>query len=259
MKEEKNNFGILILGIALVFVVFGVFIYYKNYKDNLPVKKEEKEKIEHKKEFIGELYNNIKFTYENDIVISTLDLDKMKKGYTVSEFSEDLIISYGLIHLEENDIGHEANYRPVADKDGYRYTGTYVKASLVKGHVNHVLGSGITYNDKTVTFRNVRYYYDARLKIYRIYKNNYNKTIDKITYYTADWDEENIYITEYSAYTYKTDTRYNSFTRYENILPIGITDKNIEENLDLVDKYKYTFKFNKGTDNYYLNKIEYIK
>ena len=174
-------------------------------------------------------------------------------------FSDELKITYGLKEQPVANIGTEKISKPVTDSDGYTYNGKYIKASAVQGKIKSIFGSNVEYTNKSVTYVDKKYVYDSKALVYRIYEKKYNKQIDKITYITSTWDDDNIYITEYVAYTKILTDPQTSFTRHNKLLPINITSTNIEENLDIIDKYKYTFTYNEAVKTYNLTKIEYIK
>ena len=138
------------------------------------------------------------------------------------------------------------------------YSGKYIKASLVKNQINRILGN-IQYKDTTIVLPNIKYVYNQSTNNYDIYEKVYTSKVLKITHIESDYDDDNIYITEYSAYTNTSINPNLSYTRHNKLLPINITKDNIIENLDIIDSYKYTFSLDKQSNNYILSKIEYIK
>lgn len=256
-KTKESNLGLLMLILLLVLAIIFV-IYYKKKKDKPVEPPKVEEKAKYTQEEINNYYTLARLNYEYESAMTKADLQALETGLDSKNFSDELKISYGLKGQPENHIGKEKISKATTDKDGYTYTGKYIKSDFVKEQVNNILGP-VSFNDKTITFVDKRYVYDTKLKIYRLYEKKNQSNISKVTHITSDWDDLNIYITEYVAYTKINDKPQTSYTRHNNLLPINITEKNITENLDIIDKYKYTFHYNVNVKKYFLTKIEYIK
>lgn len=258
MKNKKDsNLGIIILLIVLVGSIGFVFLYLNmNNKNNTPKPKVVEEE-KHTKEEINELYNYVKFSFEEDYSLTNEDLKNLDIGLTNDKFSDSFKVYLGIKSITSDYIG-KINTKQVTDKDGYIYSGKYIKASLVKSQINRIMGN-IQYKDTTIVLPNIKYVYNQSTNNYDIYEKGYNSKILKITHIESDYDDDNIYITEYSAYTNTSVNPNLSYTRHNKLLPINITKDNIVENLDIIDSYKYTFSLDKDSNNYILSKIEYIK
>ncbi len=259
-KKREHNYGLLVLAFLLVSAV----IFFINYEKQLnkPVKKEElKEKVTHTDEEIKSLYDSVNLTYSEDQVMTSNDLKSLESVLQVKDFSNQLRIIYGLKNQPKKNFGTEGNYtgnNAVVDKDGYKYSGKYIKASFVKDRLQHVLGP-ITYTDQSITLPTIKYVYSKNMDIYRLFVKEIKDIPQKVTYIESSYDDNNIYITEYMAYTRVIDGFKTSYTRHTKLLPIGITNKNITENLDLIDRYQYKFTYNKDVKKYFLASITYLK
>lgn len=253
MKKIKNNLGLFFLFLVLIGAIIFVFNYENKSKKEY-VKKEEE--ITYTEEEIKNIYALVNLSFEEESVITKEEITLLDKGLTKDELSDEYILVLAINNTKNNRYKKENITSDITDSEGYVYRGIYIEASKIRVQVNELFGN-IQYNDKTLKFVNKKYVYDANKKIYRVYDKVYNPYIDKVTYIESSWDKEYIYITEYVAYTKTNINPETSFTRHNNLLPINITDINIIENLDIIDKYKYTFKVD--NDKYYLEKIEYIK
>ena len=251
-KDKKdNNIGLIILLIILMGAV-GFVLYYNETiksKNNKPEKSLE-EKVEDDENEINSYYSLLKLNYEFETGIPNTDFVAMESDFSISNVSDEFKIIYGLKDQPAANIGTENISKPVVDNDGYIYNGKYIRASAVQGKIKSLFGSNIAYNNKTVTCVDKKYVYDSKALVYRIYEKKYSKQIDKVSYITSDWDKNNIYITEYVAYTKILSVPQTSFTRHNKLLPININDNNIKENLDIIDKYKYTFTYNEALKTY---------
>ena len=258
MKNKKDsNFGLFILILLLVLAVAFVIYYKKGTSEKTEPAKVEEE-IKYTDEEINDYYSLAHLNYEYESSMTKEDITRLETGLTSDNFSDELKIAYGLKDQPQTNIGTEKITKPITDKDGYTYTGKYIRIDFVNEQINKILGP-VKFTNKTVTFIDKRYVYDAKLNVYRIYEKKYTPNISKVTHITSDWDDLNIYITEYVAYTKINDKPQTSYTRHNNLLPINITDKNITENLDIIDKYKYTFHYNVNVNKFFLTKIEYVK
>ncbi len=256
-KKKDSNFGLLALILLLVIAV-GFVIYYKTETKKPTKAPKVEEQPKYTDEDINNYYALAHLSYEYESAMTKYDLQALETGLESKNFSEELKISYGLKDQPETNIGMEKITKPVIDKDGYTYNGKYIKYSFVKNQINNIFGP-VSFTNKTITFVDKRYVYDPKLNIYRIYEKKVKPNISKVTHITGDWDDLNIYITEYVAYTKINDKPQTSYTRHNNLLPINITEKNITENLDIIDKYKYTFHYNVNVKKFFLTKIEYVK
>lgn len=258
MKNKRdNNLGIVVLLIILIGSVAFVLLYiHMNNNTSKPKPKEvEEEKIS--KSQIEDLYDYVKFSFEDDYSLTKEDLNSFDIGLTSNNFSDSLKVYLGIKSIT-NDYISKINTKSVTDKDGYTYNGKYIKASLVKNQINRIMGN-VEYKDTTIVLPNIKYVYNQSSNNYDIYEKTYISKITKITHIESDYDDDNIYITEYSAYTNTSVNPNLSYTRHNKLLPINITNENIIENLDIIDSYKYTFSYDKENDTYKLSKIEYIK
>lgn len=255
-KKKESNYGIIVLLIMLMGAVG--FVFWYEYQKNKPVKVEEKkeETIEHTDEEIKELYENVKMTYEQEYSITKQDLELLETGLTREQFSNELKVAYGIKNIPEEYIS-KTNTKTITDKDGYVYSGKYIRTDRVKTQLSRIIGP-VEYTDTTIVLPNVKYVYSKDIDGYQIYEKEYKPNIEKVTYIESEWDKDNIYITEYVAYTNISVTPNISYTRHNKLLPINITEKNIVENLDIIDAYKYTFSYNENVSKYFLVKIEYI-
>ena len=252
MKNIKNNLGLFILFLILMGIIG--FIYIKNNnKKPVPVKKEE---ISYTEKEIENIYNLIDLSFEEESSLSNDELLSLDKGMTKDKLFDEYILAIAISNIDIKKYRKENLAKDIVDNEGYVYKGIYIEEGKINVRANEIF-KDIKFNHKTVKFVNKKYVYDASRKIYRVYEKAYKPTIDKVTYIESSWDNEYIYITEYVAYTRLNSNPQTSYTRHNNMLPINITDTNIIENLDIIDKYKYTFKVE--DKNYYLEKIEYVK
>lgn len=258
MKNKKDsNLGIVILLVALICSIAFVFIYM--YMNNKPTKPKPKaiEEEKHSKAEIEDLYNYVKFSFEDDYSLSKEDLQYLENELSKENFSDSYKVYLGIKSIT-NDYISKINTKSITDKDGYVYSGKYIKSSLVKSQINRIIGN-IDYKDTTIILPNIKYVYNESTNNYDIYEKTYSPKITKVTYFESNYDDDNIYITEYFAYTNISVNPNLSYTRHNKLLPINITNDNIIENLDIIDSYKYTFTYDKESDLYKINKIEYIK
>ncbi len=260
-KEKKDsNYGILVLFLILIGALCFFFYYQIVNKQNDEEEKEEQASRVITDEEMQQFIDYIHLTYEEESVMTKEDIEGMEEGLKVANFSNKLKISYGIKNHDKKDYGTEDNYvnKPIKDASGYVYSGKYIKASFVQDQLDHITGP-MKYTNETINLPNIKYIYVSNLDAYRLYEKEVTNPL-KVTYYSSKYDDDHIYITEYVAYTVEDNEGFKtSYTRHQELLPIGITEGNIEENLDLVDKYLYTFDYNVNVNRYFLSEIKYLK
>lgn len=256
-NKKDSNLGFIVLLIVLIGSIGFVFLYMymNNNKPKIKTKVVEEEK--HSKSEIENLYKYVKFSFEDDYSLTNEDLLLLETELSKEKFSDSFKVYLGIKSITSDYIS-KINTASITDQQGYVYSGKYIKSSLVKSQISKIIGN-IEYNDSTITLPNIKYVYNQSTNNYDIYEKNYTPNINKITYMESNYDDNNIYIIEYSAYTNTSVNPNSSYTRHTKLLPINITTENINENLDIIDSYKYTFSYDKDSDSYKLNKIEYIK
>ena len=256
-NKNDSNFGFIVLLIFLIGSIGFVFLYmYMNNNKPKP-KAEVVEEEKHSKSEIENLYGYVKFTFEDDYSLTNEDLKYLESEFTKENFSDSFKVYLGIKSITSDYIS-KINTKSITDKNGYVYSGKYIKSSLVKSQINRIIGN-VEYKDTTIVLPNIKYVYNQSTNNYDIYEKNYTANINKFTHIESNYDDDNIYITEYFAYTNTSVNPNLSYTRHTKLLPINITNENITENLDIIDSYKYTFSYDKESDSYKLNKIEYIK
>lgn len=258
MKNERQDLGIKVLFGAIV-VLLAFFFYYYLVINKFEVKHKEKEVVTYSDEEIKELYNKVKLNLYEEYPLVNSDYQVMDKGLSMDNITNNLILTYGLKLYDRGKVFQEKNARKIVDKEGYVYTGSYISTSYIKNAIDSLL-VGVKVKYVTMKFPNIKYVYDEAGKKYRIYEKTFKyKDIEKHTYMTSTYDDTHIYITEYVAYTKLNSVQDTSYTRHNNLLPINITDDNITENLDIIDKYKYTFTYNENVGKFFLSNIDYLE
>ena len=256
-KNEDSSIGLVILVLLLLGTAGYVYIYNQNHKDDdKPVEEKKEEEVKYSEEDYKDLYEQIKLDLNDEnVTIYKNDYTFTDTEKTPIKFTDDLKIVYSFTNMHNNYLENDNTKR--ANIKDYVYTKKFVKAK----NVNNIssLYFGIKPNHKTVITYDNYYLYDAKNEVYYIYKRNYKSNINKVTHYAGSYDDKYIYIDLYVAYTNTTTTPATSYTHHNNLLPIDITDKNITENLDIIDHYKYTFQFIESNQVYQLVKVEYIK
>lgn len=255
-KKKESNFGLIVLVLILLGAV-GYVYYYNNSNKSTPTtsnttKKEEEPKVS--EDVINELYNIIKSDYNSSNAYTKQDLTQMEQGLSYDKFSDELKIYYSIKNIPEENITKK-NVKVNNQVNGYTFSGKVIDENIVANQIK-LLNNDLTLNHKTLTLVDRMYLYDAKQKCYLIYEKKVKPTIVKVNYMESESTDNEVYIYVYSAYTRNNNT---SFTRHNNLLPINITEKNIVENLDIIDKYKYTFKLDASVNKYYLTDIKYIK
>ena len=257
-KKKESNFGLIVLILILSGAV--LFVYYysnndlnSNEEPKTPVKKEEKTK--YSQEEINALYDLVKSDFNSTPAYTKQDISLMENGLTYDKFSDELKIYYAIKNMPSENITSE-KVDAKQELNGYKFTGKIIKEEYVSNQIK-LINKELSINHKNLTLVDKLYYYDNKLKCYLIYEKKNNPTVEKINYMESESNGDEIYIYIYSAYTYTN--KKTSYTRHNNLLPINITNKNIVENLDIIDKYKYTFKKDTSVDKFYLTKIEYVK
>lgn len=258
MKKKDNT--IVYLALLLLAVVGFVSYYYMTQKDEVTEEEEEVFTISDKE--LQNFYNKIKFDYSEELVFTASDLEKKDNILIQKEMSSNYAIYLGMRNPDEDKIGLDTNYneaKPQIDKEGYKYTGKYIKSVYVKENAERILGPILKFNNVNIKTLHNKYTYNAKNDVYYIWEREYESPITKVSYAEYAYDEKNIYITEYVAYTKENNGYKESYTRHNPLLAIAITEKNKTENLDLMDAYKYTFTLNENVNKYFLSKIEYVK
>lgn len=258
-KKEDSNAGLFLL---IILLLGGVgFLYYydttnkkeREKANESVVKKEEKQ---YSDEEIEKIYRIVKLDLGYEGYKSNKeDISKIDGGISSSDISNELKIIYAMNNMNNSYINTDNTKRP--NIGNYVYSGKNIKATNVNTIINRYLNT--TCSHTSVITNSTYYYYDKNDGLYYLYKRDYKTNIKKETYKEAEWDDEYIYIHEYMAYTDTSKDPMTSYTNHNNLLPIDITEKNITENLDIIDHFKYTFKYNSSLDSYQLLKIEYIK
>ena len=253
-KKKESNWGLVVFILVIVGAI-GFIYYYKLVITRIPEILTADQKINYTDEELKGYYDRVKLTYSEELIFAKEDIEAIKEELLLDKISSNMRIYYGLRLVDEEEYGQETLTHSV---DGYKYTGKYIKSSSIKNSLMRNFGIN-TFNNTTIFAGKYRYYYTSSRNIYRIYeKEDYKEPVTKLTKVEYDWDEDNIYIIEYSAYTTEKNGVKMSYTKHNPILPIVITNKNIEENLDIIDKYKYTFALNPNVKKFFLSKIEYI-
>ena len=255
MKKKKESNTVLILFLLAIFATVGYIYYYKVVITRVPEIVTPDELITHTDEELKTLYDKIKMTYSEELVLTNDDITNLKTVLTNRKVSSNILIFYGIRQVPQNEYGEE----PVTIKNGnYTYRGRYIKSSIIKTHLMRHFGIN-NFTNTTINAGKIIYVYDKTRDVYCLYENEkYVEPVTKVSYVKYDWDEKNIYVIEYSAYTKEEDGVKTSYTRHNQQLPIGITEKNIIENLDIIDEYKYTFTLNENVKKYFFNQVEYI-
>jgi hypothetical protein len=253
-KKKDSNWGIIIFVLALIGAL-GYVYYYKVVVTRVPEILTPDQMINHSDDEIKELYNKVKLTYSEEFSVTKDDLENLDEELTLKNASSNLLVYWGIRQVPNKEYGEE----PVVLKSGaYTYNGRYIKAATIKTYLMRNFGIN-TFTNTNINTGKIRYIYNAGRDIYQLYElEEYEEPVKKIIYTKYDWDESNIYVYEYSAYTKEVDDVKTSYTKHNQLLPIGITDKNITENLDIIDEYKYTFSLNENVNKYFLSKIEYV-
>ena len=253
-KKKESNWGLVVF-ILVIAGAIGFVYYYKLVITRIPEILTADQKISYTDEELKEYYERVKLTYDEELIFTNEDIETIKGEFLLDKFSSNMRIYYGLRLVPEDEYGQETITHSV---NGYTYTGRYIKSSNVKSSLMRNFGIN-TFNNTTIFAGKYRYYYNSSRNIYRIYENeNYEPPVKKFTKVEYEWDEDNIYIIEYSAYTTEKDGVKMSYTKHNPILPIVITEKNIEENLDIIDKYRYVYTLNPNVKKFFISKIEYV-
>ncbi len=259
-KKKDINYGLIVLLLILI----GAVIFFIYYQKELNSRKSSDNNHQNNDGIsdatINQLYDNAFLTYEEESVMNAKDLESLETKLDISDFSNSLKLSYGLKDQDEKNIGKDERYvkKPITDKEGYTYSGRYIRSTFVGNQLERIFGP-IQYKNQTIKLPNIKYVYNAGMDAYQIYEKKVTNPV-KVTYIESSFDDKHIYIKEYAAYTItESDGFKTSYTRHQALLPIGITSENIMENLDLVDKYLYTFDYNENVDKYFLSSIIYQK
>lgn len=254
IKKKDSDVQLLII-ITILALCFAAYYYINNNKKIIEKKKETE--ITHTEEEINDLYSKAYLPFEYDYFLNKEDISKMDEGLISDDVTNNMFLLYGLKSAPKDKMIYEGGAAQTVDKEGYKYTNTYIKATYIQVELNNIFGVA-KYNNKSLKTLDHKYIYDSKNNLYRIYEKQYVPNIEKVTHIEYDYDESNIYIYEYVAYTRLTGAQQTSYTRHNKLLPINITEENITENLDIIDKYKYTFSFNKNVKKYLLSEIQYM-
>lgn len=254
VKKKDSDIQLLTIIIILA-LTFAGYYYLKNNKKE--VEKPNEEELTHTEEEINELYESAYLPFEYDYYLNKEDVAKIDEGLVSDDITNNMFLLYGLKSAPQDKMIYEGGATQTTDKEGYKYTGIYIKATYIQVELNNIFGVA-KYNNQSIKTLEYKYVYDAKNNLYRIYQKEYVPKIEKVTHIEYDWDIDNIYIYEYVAYTKLTGAQQTSYTRHNNLLPINITEDNILENLDIIDKYKYTFAYNKNVKKYLLSEIKYM-
>lgn len=256
-KNEDSSAGLILLVLILIGAVAYVYIYdqKKKAEENKPAV-EKKEEPKYNEETYEKLYKQIKLEFNEENSFVKKEIAELDKEKTTLNFTDDLKIIYSMNNIYNNYLENDYTKRANVAKD-YVYSGKYVKTSKLNNICNLFLGTKFT--PKTVITNTEYYLYDQKTEAIYIYKRNFDSKINKVTHYAGSYDDEYIYIDEFVAYTNTTTNPALSYTYHINLLPIDITEKNITENLDIIDHFKYTFKYIEANNVFQLVKVEYIK
>ena len=253
-KNEDSSAGLILLILILLGSIGYVYMYDKKQKEDDNKPKTETKKEKYSSEDYGIIYNQVKISLgsENKNIYTLLS---QIETVSALELPEDLKLLYSLINLKNDNLRSDTNKR--ANIGEYVYSGYYVKEDTVTYLSKTLFGSECT--NKTLTTYSTHYLYDAKQKVYYIYEKELKTNINKVSTYEGSYDDNYVYIDEFVAYTNTTPTPNTSYTYHNTLLPIDINEKNIKENLDIIDHFKYTFKYVESSKRYQLVKIEYIK
>lgn len=254
VKKKDSDIQLLAL-ITILALVFAAYYYINNNKTEIEKKIEEE--ITHTEEEINALYESAYLPFEYDYYLNKEDVSKIDEGLDSDDITNNMFLLYGLKSAPQDKMIYEGGAAQTVDKEGYKYTGIYIKATYIQVELNNIFGVA-KYNNQSIKTLEYKYIYDAKNNLYRIYQKDYVPKIEKVTHIDYDWDDDNIYVYEYVAYTRLTGAQQTSYTRHNKLLPINITEDNILENLDIIDKYKYTFAYNKNVKKYLLSEIKYM-
>ena len=118
----------------------------------------------------------------------------------------------------------------------------------------------IPINHKTITLNNSRYVYDEAHERYELWdvKKKTESTEQKIAYKEVVNNETDLYIYEYIAYTdYADPENLQTRTVHNTSVEVVITEENVKDYLNYMDKYRYIFTKQKD-GSYLFTSIEYV-
>lgn len=266
--EEKNGqFGLIVL--LVIMIAFGVYQIFIS-----PLLKREKE-VEEPEEIVEteeeriariseELYQVYSLTLEEESILTTSDKAYLDEKLTLYNMSDQVKIYLGLKNLDSKYYTKDSGYslkNAVQNANGnYYYEGTYIMIDAIDASIQELFGV-IPVSYQTFILTNVRYVYDEINNLYEVWtvKKETESSVEKITYKEVVNNGSELYIYEYVAYTDFSDIEnLTTSTVHNSSIEVIITEDNVQEYLNYMDKYRYTFT--KQDDGTYLFKsIEYVE
>lgn len=261
-KKKKTVLWVIISLIIGILIGGGSLYYYDHiYKKN-----------DNKKDENTKTINNDNNKKE-DVKDLNIDNYLVKKLMTGIHF-KDGSISEKTLYIENKTNAKDLDSNYVDNlllKEGYRVTNSFTDKISIKDLElarENLFGKNyeiIIPTDKEVGSCPI-FNYDVANKIYTKSKEDCSLTSDiKIEYITVSAtmkDEDNITIYERVAFIKddgvykKIDGSNNLSEKLNDIKPDGF---NISENNDKLNRYKYTFKYDKNTNNYVFESVELVK
>ncbi len=266
-REKNGQAGLIILLLLMIgFAVYQIVISPLLNKEEGPNSNsnEAGETEEERINRLGnEFYKGFSLTMEEESVLSQEDKSYLTERLSLYRMSDATKLYLGFKNLESKYITNDDGYslkEAVQNSNGnYYYSGKYVMVEALENSLKKIFGD-IPINHGTFTVQNKRYVYDEFKQRYDIWstKKKIETTVEKITYKEIAHSQDELYITEYVAYTdYKDPENLVTSTNHNSALEVVITKDNVQENLKYMDKYRYIFK-KQSDGNYLFEAVEYV-
>ncbi len=266
LEKESNNL-IIILLLAISLICSLGYIAYDKYFDKIVVPKEEKEEntqtIEYNKDgyFVKELMNNIIIhNGYSHIEYQLYSKDKVTSSDLATSYRDSLVLSYMLNveHIYNNFTKEELDntskrlfgkslYNTAPDTISgncktYKYTenpgGTSTYLDQVVGGCG---GAGYLYSDKITKTES---------------DENHIYVYQKVAFLTiADPSSSEYKESIYKTINYKEDGKYE----YEELIDTVNGSIKIDDYLDKLNEYKFTFTYDNDNNTYYFESVELVK
>ena len=250
-RETNGQTGLVILLIAMIgFGVYQFIIAPMLVKEappsvsNAPTETEE-ERINR---IANELYATYSLSMEEESILTTEDKTYLNDSLTLYKMSDVTKLYLGFKNIEKKYLTKDNGYRikeALANANGnYYYEGTYVMVPALVESLKKLFGD-IEIQHQTITLDNVMYVYKPAKNMYEVWtvkKKKENKKI-KITAKEIIPNNEELYIYEYVAYTDISDPEnILTTTLHNSTLEVVITEENVNDCLNYMDKYRYVFE-----------------
>ncbi len=266
--NEKNGQAglILLLILMIVFGIYQIFIVpILNKEDDK--ESNSNEHVETEEEKINRLgntfYNVFALDYEDESILTAEDKNYLSERLSLYRMSDAVKLYLGFKNLDPKYVTTDNGYSikdAVKNSNGnYYYSGKYIMVGALEDSYKAIFGD-VPINHGTITLTNKRYVYNEATNRYEIWgvKKETESQVKKITYKEISNSADELYITEYVAYTdYTNPENLVTRTNHNDALEVVITDENVKDYLRYMDKYRYIFK-KQEDGNYSFEAVEYV-